>query len=450
MRYFIECTYTYHTKLNTGIQRVVRNIVRCAPHCGLPGEFVPVIFQRNSFFALDGPIPYPHHADAGGPPMNGRERLRRAKLAAIAGLRGALAKLIPFKPVIDFIYAPRTEWGLSRIVYLPVEWLQRDRLQWQGVDIAPGDVLILLDSSWNYNLWRAVDECRRRGASVVIVMYDLIPATHPQVCVPPLVAAFHHWLKQAAPRTDAAIAISQTVANEFAHEFPKITGRQLPASHISYFWLGSELDGESGAGRPVPPAIADLCTSGRPTYLYVSTIEPRKNHDYALDAFDLLWQQGIDANFLIVGRYGWKCEDFVQRVQRHPQYGRMLHMLNGVGDSDLAWLYAHAQGLVFTSIAEGFGLPIVEGLQRGLPVFASDIPVFREVGREGVLFVDLDKPQSLADALASHVRQGAPRLAEPVAWLSWEQSTRQFFERINSCLQHDQERLDAVMASAAG
>lgn len=452
MKYYVECTHTYHTKLNSGIQRVVRNIVRSSAAMNLAESVVPVVFEDGDFFAIDKEIPYPEtvHATTETPRLSnavrsGKELAKRVFRAT----RGAVAHLIPYRPFVVFLYAPRTQWGLTRILTTPLRLVQRTAApapQRDPIATEKGDVLVLLDSSWHLDLWKAVDKHRQNGVKVAVVIYDLIPHSYPQFCVAALVDSFNKWVQQAVQRIDAVVAISETVANEFRSELPKIAGPQRNGPAISYFWLGSELDGERAGTKPIKPEILRIGESDVPTYIYVSTIEPRKNHRYALEAFDLLWKRGVKANFVIVGRVGWKVQDLVDRVRGHQQFGKQLFIFNDVEDNELAYLYDNVRGLIFTSVTEGFGLPIVEGLQRGLPVFASDIPVFREIGRQGVSFVDLGNPAALADAIEAHGAKGAPRLPAPVEWLTWEESTGQLFERIDACLTQQASSKTSVAA----
>ena len=437
MKYFIECTHTYHTRMNSGIQRVVRNIVRSAAASDIAGEIVPVVFENNAFFAIDKEIPYPTPHIAPAPLPRGIVATTKRFLNGLfQGMRKVLATLVPYRPFVVFLYAPRTQWGLSRVLLLPfgrAPALSAPPVP-EPIRVEKGDVLVLLDSSWHLDIWKAVDGCRDNGAQVAVVIYDLIPYAYPQFCVSGLVQSFSYWVKQAATRIDAVVAISETIAQDFKQALPKIVGLKQPAPAISYFWLGSELDGEQATEMALPADVVQVCSDTTPTYVYVSTIEPRKNHRYALQAFEILWQRGVKANFVIVGRVGWKCDEFIDDVHHHAQYGKQLFMFNHADDNALAHIYDSANGLIFTSITEGFGLPIVEGLQRGLPVFASDIPVFREIGKNGVQFVDLGDPASLADAVAAHVDAGAPRLQEPISWLSWQDSTKMLFARIDECL----------------
>ena len=165
----------------------------------------------------------------------------------------------------------------------------------------------------------------------------------------------------------------------------------------------------------------------------VSTIEPRKNHDYLLDAFERAWAAGSNARLCIAGRIGWKCDALVDRVRQHPELNRRLFMFNILTDKSLEHAYAQATALVFPSWVEGFGLPLVEAMQRGLPAMGSDIPVFREIGGEFMAYFDLADPQSLANLVARMESTGefpAVRNVSEWRWLGWREASAQFVERI--------------------
>jgi alpha-1,2-rhamnosyltransferase len=87
--------------------------------------------------------------------------------------------------------------------------------------------------------------------------------------------------------------------------------------------------------------------------------------------------------------------------------------------------------MIYPSAVEGFGLPMVEAMSRGLRVFASDIAVFREVGEGFAVFFSLDRPESLAERLEDFCRDGkfpAARSVCEFAWPDWPASTRQLFD----------------------
>lgn len=141
-----------------------------------------------------------------------------------------------------------------------------------------------------------------------------------------------------------------------------------------------------------PPEITRLFSAGS-VYLAVGTIEPRKNHEYLLDAFELAWGAGSEARLCIIGRIDWKREALLKRICEHAEFGRRLFMFNEISDSGLQYAYGHAKALVFSSHDEGFGLPLVEAMQRGLPVMGSDIPVFHEIGGDYMAYFALQQPQ---------------------------------------------------------
>jgi alpha-1,2-rhamnosyltransferase len=167
--------------------------------------------------------------------------------------------------------------------------------------------------------------------------------------------------------------------------------------------------------------------------LAVSTIEPRKNHRYLLDAFELLWAQQSPARLCIIGRVGWKCEALIKRIEAHPELGQRLFMFNQLDDSGLEYAYARAKALVFSSHDEGFGLPLVEAMQRGLPAMGSDIPVFHEVGGEFMAYFDLQAPQTLADLVTQFERSGefpAPGRLEDWQWIGWNGACAQLIDGV--------------------
>lgn len=443
MRYFIECTHTYSTTDNTGIQRVVRNLV----NHGLDlkeREVVPVILVNGAFRAISDRItrPVPAAIQVAGrvPLARSMAAVRRYLYGVFNALRYFLAALLPITFFVRFLTAPHTQPGLARMAKYLLRAFRRDPRSVGVVELPlaepqTGDVLALPDASWNLDIWPPVQDWQKRGVKVVLVVHDLIPITHSEFCASSHTEVFSAWLREGLRTADAFLGVSRTVAIEVARALFEMAPKRDLFPRVSYFWNGSDLDGiDTGSLSEPRPDIAAILADPSPLYIYVGTLDPRKNHAYALDAFDILWSKGIRARLVIIGVIGPRCQDLLARIRAHRLLADSLFLLDDASDSDLIHFYNRANGLVFTSVAEGFGLPIVEALQRCLPVFVSDIPVFREVAVEGVRFVDLHNPESLADHLADHILNGAMRLAQPVSWLGWGESTRQFWQRIDNCI----------------
>jgi alpha-1,2-rhamnosyltransferase len=443
---FIECTHTYHSDLNTGIQRVVRNILRNAPAVAQVYNYdvVPVIVEDEQLRFTDvkrvltnkqraSPAP-----DVAAAPLAGRSGLSHVKrIVWRALLRGGAAAL-PFGRVRAFLYAPPHRPGLAR--YLKLLRPQRrpaptDALtSLDDFDRCDGSILLLLDSSWASPIWPGARRFKKRGGMVVGVVYDLIPITHSHTCVPELTAAFKEWIGEHLRWSDAFICISRAVADMLANYIRGLSADEsiLSRIRIDHFSLGSELD-LIEPNDPVRPAIKDIFTTDGHVFLMVGTIEPRKMHAYVLKAFDRLWAQGGTASLVIVGRYSWKTEAFVERVAHHPERGHRLFLLRDATDAELDYCYRSASSLVIASEVEGFGLPVVEAFQRGLPVMCSNIPVFREIADGRAVFFSLSDPANLEAALDEFCRRVPLDERDqrvPQGWIGWRQSTEQLFSAI--------------------
>jgi alpha-1,2-rhamnosyltransferase len=174
-------------------------------------------------------------------------------------------------------------------------------------------------------------------------------------------------------------------------------------------------------------------------YLTVGAIEPRKNHGFILDAFQQLWEDPATAHvrLAIAGRPGFKSETTLRRIKSDPRYGTQLFLLSDLSDAEIAHAYQHARAVVFASIAEGFGLPIVEALRHGQNVIASDLPIHREVGGDACDFFALAAPDRLAEVIADHERRHHARAVTPRQGpepTTWEDATSRLLVAIGETL----------------
>jgi glycosyltransferase involved in cell wall biosynthesis len=170
-----------------------------------------------------------------------------------------------------------------------------------------------------------------------------------------------------------------------------------------------------------------------PAFLMVGTLEPRKGHRQALDAFEILWKKGVRANLVIIGKEGWKIQDFVERLKRHPALGAQLFWLDNAADEYLEKIYAASTCLIAASEGEGFGLPLIEAAQHGLPIIARDLPVFREVVGEHVSYFKGLEPEDLATAVAEWLKLYEAKSqvqSSGMNWLTWTQSAEMLLARL--------------------
>src|SRR5438876_640013 len=131
--------------------------------------------------------------------------------------------------------------------------------------------------------------------------------------------------------------------------------------------------------------------------------------------FSCLWRSGVDVRLLVIGAVGWKCERVIEAISRHPELRRRLFWFKDLSDAELAYCYRHADGVVAASLAEGSGLPLIEALARGLPVVASNIAVFREIGGASACYFPVGDEAELAERVRTLLRHARPD-ARPIRW----------------------------------
>lgn len=297
------------------------------------------------------------------------------------------------------------------------------------VEIFAGDLFLALDlvhyaaeqqASFYNNL-------RRIGGQVYFLVYDLLPVLAPDV-FPEGVAAMHErWLTSLA-QSDGAVCISRAVADEMIGWLNVFGPKRLRPLKVGWFHLGADVAGSiptTGLPNNVNDVLKEL--SGRPTFLMVGTIEPRKGQKQALAAFDLLWGKGADVNLVMVGKTGWNVEQLVEIINKHSENGRRLFWLDGISDEYLEKIYATSSCLIAASEGEGFGLPLIEAAQHKLPIIARDIPVFREVVGVHAFYFSGLTPDALAEAVQAWLalnKAGQPPQSSSMPWLTWKQSTQ--------------------------
>lgn len=162
--------------------------------------------------------------------------------------------------------------------------------------------------------------------------------------------------------------------------------------------------------RPQPAARVEAVrrTYGLPQryLLFVGTIEPRKNLTRLLRAFEELHAGGMTDGLVVVGRRGWLYGDFFAELERSPV--RHAVVLPGfVPDDHLPAVYAGAQALVFPSLYEGFGLPLLEAMACGVPVTCSETSSLPEVGGDAALYFDPQQVPSIVETVRELLSDGA-------------------------------------------
>jgi glycosyltransferase involved in cell wall biosynthesis len=312
------------------------------------------------------------------------------------------------------------------------------------IPIHPSSFDIFLGVDLHYKikpeLVSVLDGYRSNGCSIFFVVHDILPVTHPELFSvndkwfgnEDFLAQFAYWLTAAATLSSALISVSSTT--QFYVE--TWLDRQLifkdKRPRLAKFRLGSN---KSQRFEKPPTTRFIGAFESATTFLMVGTLEPRKGHALALDAFDLLWSEGGGQKLLVIGKPGWKSEELILRINTHPHLGVNLVYMDSATDEELAYSYANANALLSISEAEGFGLPNIEAASYGLPILARDIDVFREVCGEGAYYLPNDLNSGiLAQHLQTWIELAATGNAPSsfyVKMVSWRTSALELINAMN-------------------
>jgi O-antigen biosynthesis alpha-1,2-rhamnosyltransferase len=437
-RVFLECTSTHASRYNTGIQRAVRSVVRESMVIDGPWTCIPVVYNGRYLEPIDALAEPDEPSGDAAPQTNSIDRLRRSFHLA----RRVVTRAIPSPGIKRVLHSQRIEYGLRRVVHSAQNagrWIRSFRPQARPrVDFRGGDTLVLLDSTWSVDLTKELRRARAAGAAVWVVVNDLIPIEYPELAPEGTPILIDKWLRRTIPCASGLLGISRSVADGLRTHLWKIglmDAKSATALPIGHFYLGAGLDRIVAGKHALDAVAAAFGRESGSVYIVVGTLEPRKNHSGILDTFDALWSAGAAVNLFIIGRLGWRSEELATRIRGHAQFGRRLVWFASGTDAELDYAYRHASALIFASECEGFGLPLVEAMENGLPVLASDIAVFREIGADYPSYFDPHDPRALGEAirrLESAAAEPGARTHRRVAkhWLSWSDSARMLLEKV--------------------
>ena len=245
-----------------------------------------------------------------------------------------------------------------------------------------------------------------KGAGIrpIYLVHDLIPITHPEYCRAGEQERHERRMRTVLSTATGVIGNSRATIDELS-AFSTSAGLEMPPALAA--WLGT----------PAPSPQRTGTVADRPTFVVLGTIEARKNHLMLLH----LWKRLIERleattpRLLIIGQRGWECEEVFDLLDRDETLRSAVEELGDCSDEAIMGHLANARALLFPSLVEGYGLPLVEALQVGTPVIASDLPVFREIGQGVPDFVDpLDEP-GWEEAILTYAQGDSSRRASQLS-----------------------------------
>jgi glycosyltransferase involved in cell wall biosynthesis len=225
---------------------------------------------------------------------------------------------------------------------------------------------------------------------MVLTVHDLSFLHHPEWFRWDRALYYRHAIKSSVCRATRIIADSQATANDLAELL------RYPESRIDVIPLGVR--------EEFRPAAAEACAEARDRYhlperfyLYVGTLEPRKNLARLVEAWSRVAGDGVP-DLVLAGRQGWKIGPLKRAIAESP-YRARIHCPGYIAASDLPAVLTAAHAFVWPSLFEGFGLPPLEAMACGTPVLTSNTSSLPEVVGRAALTVDPLDAEAIADAL---------------------------------------------------
>ncbi|BFM38651.1 glycosyltransferase family 1 protein [Synechocystis sp. LKSZ1] len=272
-----------------------------------------------------------------------------------------------------------------------------------------------------------------RGSRHLLTIHDLTFLKYPEF-VPPLVKTYGARIQRCLRYTDAILTFAQSTKQDIV-EYLGIAPERIFVTYQASRYSPHSLS---------PQKIADLQTQipydfSRPYFLFVSTLEPRKNVAGLIQAFNQFKAHtGGDEQLVLIGQWGWKYQAIRQALVNSP-YRAHIHHLDYVANDWLALFYQEALAFVYPSFYEGFGLPVLEAMNFGLPVITSQRASLPEVVGSSGLLIDPEQPGELAlalqelahnSALRANLSQQSQQRAQQFSWLQTAQQTLRAYQAL--------------------
>ncbi len=235
---------------------------------------------------------------------------------------------------------------------------------------------------------------RSRKTKTVVTIHDLAFKFFPDHFPRKDLRRLNWFTDYAVRQADKLIAVSHSTKKDLLKIYPKLPEEKI---NVIYHGYDKELFRENISDEKVKKITAKYQISDTKYIIYVGTLQPRKNLNVLIEAFENLRQSKSyqDLKLVIAGDLGWLFEDFIKRVKDNSN----IVVTGKFETKDLPALLKGAQVFVLPSLYEGFGLPVLEAMACGTPVVAANNSSLAEiVGRAGILF-DAYSSQNLTGVL---------------------------------------------------
>lgn len=222
-------------------------------------------------------------------------------------------------------------------------------------------------------------------ARLSVLVYDLIPVSHPEYFASSSIQNFPNYLKVLS-KANNLITISEFTSSQIRNFVPNFATKNLTSIPLPIELKDGMVD--TSQDRLIP------------MFLCVGSLEPRKNHMSVLKAAEWCWSEGFEFELTLVGGQGWGNLDVREYISYLQNKKFNIRVFRDASDSQVVNLYSQAFAFITIPWVEGFGLPLAEAISTGKFVIASKIDSHLEFGQvEGVYFVNPDEIDMISSAM---------------------------------------------------
>jgi glycosyltransferase involved in cell wall biosynthesis len=286
-----------------------------------------------------------------------------------------------------------------------------------------GDKLLALGSPWIAGYAARVQAAiETHGVRFGAMIADIVPLRHPEWCHHSLAAAFRAWFSGTVPLAEFLFAISRATADDVTR-YAAEQGMRL-RNPVRPVPMGTGFTPPASTAR----ARAGLRKLPEPgSYaLFVSTLEPRKNHELLFRVWQFLLRERKREDvpkLVFAGRVGWMVAGLMEQMRATHFLDGHIILVNGPDDAELEALYRGCLFTLFPAWMEGWGLPVTESLMLGKPCIASCTTSLPEAGGTLARYFD---PENLHDAM----RVIGDAIADREGLRAWEAQVRREFRPV--------------------
>ncbi len=267
----------------------------------------------------------------------------------------------------------------------------------------------------------------------VYVLHDLAYLHYPGEIPNTVLKFYQKFIPQYVNRADHIVSVSSHGQNDVLQQFQQIQPEATSVVGNASREIFKPISAQE------QESIQEQYADGEKYFFYVGAVQPRKNISRIIQAFDLFNQTHPKSQLLIAGRSAWKTEQIKQTYLDSKSKDK-IKFLGYVEDKTMAKLMASAACFIYPSLFEGFGVPVLEAMQCGVPIITSKDSAMSEVAQEAALLVDPNDTNDIAEAMIkifdneSLSKQLIHNAESRKAQYNWDDSAKKMYEVIQKTL----------------